>query len=215
MRALGYATILLAAAAASSAAHGEAELEGIWLPVDPLSAHPSAADFAYTPAGQAAFDAFGAENDPSFRCQMPGVPRGIIDPYPLEIIMQKHQIVFLYEYYHQVRRIYLDGRAAPEQWPQTLGGFSTGHWEGDTLVVRTTHLSPENLMDTTGRPFSGADDTFVIERYTRNGDTLELVAEVHDPTFYTDTYVIRNQWTLDPQGQIWEYHCDPSFGDVG
>ncbi len=214
MRTAGYVAVLLAAATGSGAAYAQGDLEGIWLPTDPLNAHPAEGEFEYTPAGQAAFDAFGAENDPSFRCQMPGVPRGIVDPYPLEIIQQEHQVVFLYEYYHQVRRIYLDGREPPESWPQTLGGFSTGHWDGDTLVVRTTHLSPDNLMNTSGRSFSGADDTFVIERYTRDGDTLALVAAVHDPTFYTATYVIRNEWSLDPEGQIWEYHCDPSFGDV-
>ena len=38
---------------------------------------------------------------------MPGVPRGITDPYLLEIIQQERQIVMLREYFHQVRRIYM------------------------------------------------------------------------------------------------------------
>jgi hypothetical protein len=122
--------------------------------------------------------------------------------------------VFLYEFYHQVRRIYLDGREVPDNWPPTLGGFSTGHWEGETLVVHTTKLSPENMMNVNGRPFSGADATYAVERYTRDGDVLELEAEVHDPTYYASRYVFGMQYTLDPEGQIWEYHCDPAFGDV-
>lgn len=213
-RTIGFATALLTASAASGMARAQADLEGIWQPVDPIHAHPADGEFEYTPAGQAAMDAFDAENDPSFRCQMPGVPRGIIDPYPLEIIQQDHQVVFLYEYYHQVRRIYLDGREAPDYWPQTLGGFSTAHWEDDTLVVHTTMLSPDNMMNVNGRPFSGAEDTYALERYTRNGDTLELEAEVNDPTYYASRYAFGMQWTLDPDGQIWEYHCDPAFGDV-
>ena len=198
-----------------SVAHAQADIEGIWQPVDPINAHPTEDEFEYTPAGRAAMDEFSSENDPSFNCQMPGVPRGVIDPYPLEIIQQEHQIVFLYEYYHQVRRIYLDGREPPEFWPPTLGGFSTGSWEGDTLVVRTTKLSPDNLMNVNGRPFSGAEDTYVIERYTRSGDTLVLEAEAHDPTYYASRYKFGMEFTLDPEGQIWEYHCNPSFGDVG
>jgi hypothetical protein len=96
-----------------------------------------------------------------------------------------------------------------------LAGYSTGHWEGETLVVRTTRLSPDNLMTTTGRPFSGAEDTYVIERYTLTDDVITLTAEIHDPTYYEDTYVMRGLWELAPDGEIWEYDCDRSFGDVG
>ena len=113
IRSAGVATFLVLAAIMCGTALAQADLEGIWQPVDPINAHPRDGEFEYTPAGRAAMDEFSAENDPSFHCQMPGVPRGVIDPYPLEIIQQEHQIVFLYEYYHQVRRIYLDGREAP------------------------------------------------------------------------------------------------------
>ena len=53
MRTAGYLAILLAAA--SGAAYGQADFEGIWLPVDPLHAHPADGEFEYMPAGQAAF----------------------------------------------------------------------------------------------------------------------------------------------------------------
>lgn len=43
-----------------------------------------------------------------------------------------------------VRRIFTDGRSAPADWPDTREGFSSGRWEHDgTLVVETTHLSPD------------------------------------------------------------------------
>lgn len=43
-----------------------------------------------------------------------------------------------------VRRIFLDGRPAPADWPDTREGFSAGRLESDgTLVVETTHLSPD------------------------------------------------------------------------
>ena len=39
------------------------------------------------------------------------------------------------------RTIWMDGRPhPPPQARHTWMGFSTGHWEGDTLVVKTTHL---------------------------------------------------------------------------
>ena len=176
----------------SAPVHAQVDFEGIWVinPRPGVRGAPSEEEIRYTPAGRAEWERFGAEIDPSFRCIMPGIPRGFTDPYPIEIIQQDHQVVILHEYYHQVRRIFMDGRQAPDYWPNTLGGYSTGHWEGETLVVRTTHMSPDNLMDIHGRPFSGADDTYVIERFTREGDLLSRIAEVHDPTYYEAPFVI-------------------------
>ncbi len=213
----------------SATAHAQADFEGIWIPNNQQGASeeggmggmggmgggPPQAEFTLTPAGQAEFDAFSTENDPAFRCIMPGIPRGFTDPYPMEIIQQEHQIVLLYEYFHQVRRVFMDGREAPDYWPLSLSGYSTGYWDGDTLVVRTTHLSPDNFMDPRGRPFSGAEDTYVVERYTRSGDELTFRAEIHDPTYYEEPYVRTRRWAYAPDGEIWEYECDSQFGDVG
>ena len=200
----------------SAAVQAQAAFEGIWIVKTPLgTGGPREDEISYTPAGRAEWEKFSAEIDPSFRCIMPGIPRGFTDPYPIEIIQQDHQIVILHEYYHQVRRIFMDGREAPDYWPKTLGGYSTGQWEGETLVVQTTQLSPDNLMDIHGRPFSGAEDTYVIERYTRAGDLLSRIAEVHDPTYYEEPFVANMEWKFAPDGEIWEYACDPQFGDVG
>lgn len=138
---------------------------------------------------------------------MPGVPLGIYDPYPLEIIQQDHQIVFLHEHFHMVRRIFMDGREAPEDWWPSLTGYSVGHWEDNTLVVRTTHLSPDNLMWTNGMPFSGDPDSYVIERYVFDNGDMTLTAEVFDPKYYLEPYVIRSHRVLAPDGVILEYEC--------
>lgn len=194
---------------------GQVNLEGIWTPnMPPWEAQPRLDELRLTPEGQEAFDRFSAEDDPSFRCVMPGVPRGLIDPYPLEVIQQDHQIVFLREYHHQVRRIYMDGRQPPELWPPTLNGYSVGYWEDETLVVTTTHLSPDNYMDVNGRPFSGDEETYVVERYTRMDNTLFFIAEIHDPKFYMQPYIMHYSWDFSPEGEIWEYVCDARYGGV-
>ena len=196
------------------AARAQADFEGIWIfnvPLDVLGRSES--ELGLTPAGRAEWERYDAQDDPLFRCILPGVPRGIPDPYLLEIIQQEHQVVMLREYFHQVRRIYTDGREAPDNWPLSMSGYSTGRWEGETLVVTTTHLSPENFMNIQGHPFSGDEHTYVIERYTRTGDELALEAEVHDPTFYEKPYAIEFGWDLAPDAEIWTYECDPRFGD--
>lgn len=193
----------------------QADFEGIWNPSHPQGmGQPNPATVQLTAAGQAEFAAFSPENDPTLRCLMPGIPLGLVDPYPLEIVQQDHQILFLYEHFHQVRRIFIDGREAPDHWLPSLVGYSTGEWDGDTLVVRTTHLSPDNYMWTAGYPFSGDPETYVIERYTRNGDELSFTGEVHDPRYYESPYVVNGHWDFAPDGEIWEYECIPEFGGV-
>ena len=187
-------------------------IDGIWEPARGAGVgHPPPADVGLTPEGQAEFASFSEENDPTLKCIMPGVPLGIHDPYPLEIIQQEHQIVFLHEHFHMVRRIFMDGREPPENWWPSLVGFSVGSWDGDILVVKTTHMSPDNLMWHNGMPFSGDPEAYVIERYDFNGNAFSLTAEVFDPRYYQEPYVIRSARTREPDGMILEYECYPEY----
>ena len=100
---------------------------GIWEPArGPGLGHPQPEDVRLTPEGRTEFESFSEERDPTLKCIMPGVPLGIHDPYPLEIIQQDHQIVFLHEHFHMVRRIFMDGREPPENWWPSLVGFFGG-----------------------------------------------------------------------------------------
>ena len=196
-------------------AQAQADFEGIWNPQHPpRMGQPPPDEVKLTAEGQVEYAAFSADKDPTLRCLMPGIPLGLVDPYPLEIVQQDHQVLFLYEHFHQVRRIFTDGREAPEHWLPSLGGYSTGQWDGGTLVVRTTHLSPDNYTWTSGFPFSGEEDTYVVERYTRDGDVLTFTGEVHDPRYYEEPYVVNGRWNFAPDGEIWEYECIPEFGGV-
>ena len=189
---------------------------GIWDPARGTgSGHPQVEDIKLTPEGLAEFESFSTERDPTLKCIMPGVPLGIYDPYPLEIIQQDHQIVFLHEHFHMVRRFFMDGREAPEDWWPSLVGFSVGNWEGNTLVVKTTHLSAENLMWHNGMPFSGDPESYVIERYAFDGDEFTLTAEVFDSRYYEDPYVIRGYRERTPDGMIFEYECYAEFNGAG
>jgi len=189
---------------------------GIWDPARGTgSGHPQVEDIKLTPEGLTEFESFSTERDPTLKCIMPGVPLGIYDPYPLEIIQQDHQIVFLHEHFHMVRRFFMDGREAPEDWWPSLVGFSVGNWEGNTLVVKTTHLSAENFMWHNGMPFSGDPESYVIERYAFDGDEFTLTAEVFDPRYYEDPYVIRGYRERTPDGMIFEYECYAEFNGAG
>ena len=61
--------------------------------------------------------------------------------YPMEIHQRPEQIIIVYEAHNEVRRVYLGDRIVPEadRLPGR-NGHSSGRWEGNTLVVETTHL---------------------------------------------------------------------------
>src|SRR5690606_19478756 len=71
----------------------------------------------YTPAAQSAVDEYHYLDDPALRCVSPGLVRVSGWPYPLEIVQNEQQVTILYESFHEVRRIFLDGRGYPEDLP--------------------------------------------------------------------------------------------------
>ena len=82
------------------------------------------------------------------------------------------------------RRIWMDGRSPPAEQPPTSMGFSTGQWEGRTLVIETTMLLP-GWLDGSGYPMSGGADTRIVERWTPAADglTMERLMTVHDKLY--------------------------------
>jgi hypothetical protein len=103
------------------------------------------------------------------------------------------------------RPIYLDGRAHPsENALHTWAGFSTGKWEGDTLVITTTHLK-EGYLRRNGLPRS--DNATLSERWFRNGDFLTVLTIIYDPVYLTEPFVRTTDYELALNQQIPPYPC--------
>ena len=102
----------------------------------------------------------------------------------------------------------MDGRPHPdEEAPHTWEGFSTGRWEGGSLVVTTTHLKTSWLRRN-GVPRS--DKATVVERFTRHGNYLSVVTTVYDPVYLTEPYVRSRDMILNPLGSAGVFVCDPA-----
>lgn len=128
--------------------------------------------------------------DPTSRCVFPGIPRMNSSPYPMEILQLPDRVVFLYEYMHNFRVIWTDGREHRPTWPTTLMGDSIGWWEGDTLVIDTVNLSGKTWLDFHGNRHS--DELHVIERWRRmSAHELWYEATIDDPTLYTEPWTTR------------------------
>jgi hypothetical protein len=107
----------------------------------------------------------------------------------------------------QHREIWMDGRPHPPEYAQhTWQGFSTGSWEGDVLVVKTTHLKA-GWMRRNGLPLS--DRATMTDRFHRYGDVMTHVSIVEDPVYLTEPLVKTNGFLLQPAGTMTPYPCEP------
>jgi len=85
--------------------------------------------------------------------------------------------------------IWMDGRPRPSKYAQhTRTGFTTGRWEGSTLVTYTTHMK-EGFLRKNGAPLS--DQAAVTIRFVRHGTVLLLVGIIEDPVYLAEPMV----WT--------------------
>ena len=183
------------------------DLGGVWLATSPRSAG-GANRPALTPGAQADLDAFDPLDDPVIRCVPPGFPRSGLIIYPFEIVQSDDMLVFLYESFGTVRRIYMDDREFPDYLPPAISGYSTGSWDGDELVVETTGVAPGLLSGGGIRQYG---DVSVIERYRLVDEDrgLELDVTVTAPGTFVESWTRSFTWELDPDGMIFESICDP------
>ena len=128
----------------------------------------------------------------------------------LQIVQTPGAVAIEAEMVHDVRVVPIfAGRAAAQAGHgsavmQRWLGDSTGWWEGDTLVVETVAVNPEQ-----GRagPIYLTLQGRVTERFTRVSPTeIAYTFEVEDPAYYTRPW--RAEMTLTASGQrLFEYAC--------
>lgn len=112
------------------------------------------------------------------------------------------------------RTIYMDGRPHPPDYaPHTWAGFTTGRWEGNTLVTTTTHIK-WGWIRRNGVPSS--DQATVTTFYTRNGNVLTITWMVHDPLYLTETYTKSADFIAAPRVSAAQFGVAPATqaGDV-
>ncbi len=107
-----------------------------------------------------------------------------------EIFQSENKVTMLLG--SEVRRIYLDDRRPPEYSDYYPMGFSSGHWEGSTLVVNTDLLMP-SVREWMGDPIS--ENARVVETYSLSEDgILTGIMTLHDPENYKVPMVRRAHW---------------------
>ena len=146
-------------------------------------------------------------DDPVRKCYLPGVPRITYMPFPFRILQTPDHVVVTYEFAHAVRIIYTDGSGHPlpnDFWM----GDSRGHWDGDTLVVDTTHFNGLTWFDAAGN-FHG-DQLQVVERYTPiTPYHVDYEVTIEDPEVFTRPWTMRMPLyrRMEDRLQLLDYDC--------
>lgn len=149
--------------------------------------------------------------NPGSMCVQFGMPAAMLfsGGYPMEIVQRPEQITVIFEAYSEVRRIFIEPHPQrPEnEWPSLIG-FSSGHWEGETLVVRTERLKEQLAGD-----FPHSANAVIEERYrlTIRDDGTPIIVndwQMTDPAFYTEPVARRREWKpLGENRHLHEYAC--------
>lgn len=150
------------------------------------------------------------------RCITRGMPATML-PFPynngVRVFQAPGYVVINHEMIHEQRIIPLDGRPQIDSAMKTWLGSPRGHFDGDTLVVETTHfngLSPMVIVGpsngTAGIPTSPAMK--IVERFTPyDKDHLYYEAWVEDPVVLTGPFKIAFPWTRNDAYKPFEYAC--------
>lgn len=185
---------------------GVPDLNGVWLTTSPRAGLGEPRP-ALTSRAQADYDTHDPLTDPVIRCVPPGFPRSGPTIYPFEVVQTERMLMFVYETFSMVRRIYMDGRSMPEDLPPSVMGFSVGRWENGELVIHTTGYAPGLLA---GDGVHQYGDMSVDERYRLVDEGLEAEMVITAPGTFQEPWLRRFTWEIDPEGMIYESICDPA-----
>lgn len=208
--------------AAESAA--KPDFSGVWLPHGRKNAGQWPKNLPFTPAMVEARAKFAEEylpidaeiDDEHTSCipyTMASAMMGIAQ-YPFEIVTTPGQVTLIMEIFGSVRRIYLGGRQPSSELLPTRMGFSTGRWDGDTLLIETTHLLAES--EGSARPASRSQR--IVERW-RIIDSEEFEKElvneitIHDPLVYTRPVTVTMHYKWADDIEVGEYLCHQDLWD--
>ncbi len=118
-----------------------------------------------------------------------------------------------YESNTDFRQVFLDGRKPVEDPLPRWMGYSTGRWDGDTLVVDTVGFVDHLWLDAIGHPNTSA--LHVTERFRRpDAGHLTIETTIDDPGAYTKPFTYTQPLTLQADSDLLEYYCTENEKDV-
>ena len=175
----------------------------------------------FTPEGKRRFDEYRklvgitgeplVGENPGAYCVPYGMPSMMEQAgfYPIEFIQRPEQLTIIYEVEGETRRVYFGDRNIPkEDRLPSRQGYSSGEWDGETLVVTTTDMT--DSVDQMTHPHS--DQAEIVERFNmgegaQGEPVISYEMTLTDPVYYTEPVHVSKKWTPLPNGRIMAYNC--------
>jgi hypothetical protein len=151
-------------------------------------------------------------DNPESRCLPRGVPKA--DAFDIHKIVQfPGVVVILYEYQTSYRQIFTDGRELPKDPNPSWMGYSSGHWEGDTLVVSSNGFNGKAWISGRGNPIT---DALRLNERIRRRDFghMDIQLTFDDPKAYTKPWTAELHPELLPDTEILESFCNENERDL-
>jgi hypothetical protein len=153
------------------------------------------------------------KDDPVGFCKPGGAVRILTYPPYRKFLQLPDLFVILSERDVTYRQIFTDGRPLPTDPDPTFNGYSTGRWDGDTLVVQTNGLREGTWLDRNGSPIS--DVAKMTERFRRmNYGRLEIDLTIDDAKAYTRPWTVTLTQRIVLDTELLDYHCTDNERDA-
>jgi hypothetical protein len=220
-------------APAPRAADGKPDLGGVWQ-LQPMPAgNPEPSDYPAAPefinlgarlTGGLPYQPWAAElvkartaavgrDDPVAFCRPAGAVRLLTFPPYRKFLQMPGLFVILSERDVTFRQVFLDGRPLPADPSPTPNGYSTGRWDGDTLVIETNGLRDGTWLDRNGSPMT--DAARMTERFRRvDFGHLTIELTIDDPKAYTKPWTVTLTQNLVVDSELLDYHCSDNERDA-
>lgn len=146
------------------------------------------------------------QDNQSANCLPPGMPGIMAQPYPMEFLFTPGQVTIVIEAYSMVRHIYTDGRPLLNDPDPTFFGTSIGHWEGDTLVVKSVGFTTQTEIEP---HVPHSDKMEILEKFSLlDPNTMNIETTVTDPEALTAPWVTNRILKRHRNWTIAEYICE-------
>jgi Family of unknown function (DUF6152) len=182
---------------------------GTWVPEGFQSFLQNRSSLPLTERGKQVLQASSTETSMQNECVPVGAPMVMLYPTANRIEIAKDLVRLHIDWMDTERVVYMDGRKPPANAKPTMNGFSTGKWEGKTLVVDTTLFAEHREGNGVG--LSSGVRKHLVERFVLSEDRKHLTYEftLEDPDWLTAPVKQAIQWDHRPDLAPSNTKCDP------
>lgn len=152
-------------------------------------------------------------HDPLSHCLPIGPVRLNTLNSPSKLVQTPGLLVMLNEWNASYRQIFTDGRPLPADPNPSWNGYSSGKWQGDTLVIETNGLRDGLWLDAAGNPLT--DAAHLTERFRRpDYGHMEIEITVSDPKAYTRPFTVTLHHILQVDTEMLDFVCNENEVDA-